>query len=74
LIPQREHIPKETVLTGLGAVAFTAQAVKDRDELLARLQADAKAGDCVLLVGARDPSLPALVKKIVDLFGGKSKG
>ena len=67
----QKDISSEDIITGIGAVAFTAQAVKDRDELLARLQADAKPDDCVLLMGARDPSLPALVKKIVELFGGE---
>ncbi len=56
-------------------MAFKAQAVNDRDELLAGLKADAKPEDCVLLMGARDPSLPALVRKIVEMFGGeKEKG
>ncbi len=26
---------------------------------------------CILLMGARDPSLPAFVRKIVELFGGE---
>jgi len=39
--------------------------------LLTKLKAEARSGDCVLLMGARDPSLPALVKKIVELFGGE---
>jgi len=34
-------------------------------------QEDARSGDCVLLMGARDPSLPALGKKIVGIFGGE---
>jgi hypothetical protein len=54
-------------------VAFHAQALKGRDELLERLQADARPEDCVLMMGARDPSLPALVKKVVEMFGGKSE-
>ena len=69
----QKDISSEDIIRGLGPVAFTAQAVKDRDELLARLQADAKAGDCVLLMGARDPSLPALVDKIIGMFGGKAR-
>ena len=40
----------------------------DRDELLTRLSADAKPGDCIVVMGARDPSLPSLVKNIVELF------
>jgi len=67
----QKNISSEDIINGLGPVSFTAQAVKGRDELLTRLQADAKPEDCILLMGARDPSLSALVKKIVDLFGGE---
>jgi UDP-N-acetylmuramate--alanine ligase len=67
----QKDISSEDIIQGLGPVAFHAQALRDRDELLTRLKTDAKAGDCVLLMGARDPSLPALVKKIVELFGGE---
>jgi len=69
----QKDISSEDILRGLGPVAFRAQTVKDRDELLSKLQADAKPGDCVLLMGARDPSLPALVRKIVELFGGQDR-
>jgi UDP-N-acetylmuramate--alanine ligase len=65
-----KNISSYDIIQGLGQVAFTAQAVSDRDELLAKLRADAKSGDCILLMGARDPSLSALVKKIVEMFGG----
>ncbi len=67
----QKNISSADIITGLGPVAFKAQAVSDRDELLARLQADAKPEDCVLLMGARDPSLPALVRKIIEMFGGE---
>jgi hypothetical protein len=53
-------------------VPFNAQAVSNRDELLIRLKVDTKAGDCVLVMGARDPSLPALARKIAELFGGEN--
>ena len=69
----QKDISPEDIIQGLGPVAFTAQALCDREELLARLKADAKPGDCVLLMGARDPSLPALVRKIVKMFGGEMK-
>jgi UDP-N-acetylmuramate--alanine ligase len=65
----QKDISSENIIQDLGPVAFTAQALSDRNELLARLKVDAKPGDCVLLMGARDPSLPALVKKIVEMFG-----
>jgi UDP-N-acetylmuramate--alanine ligase len=66
----QKNISSDDIIKGLGAVSFNAQAA-DRDELLVRLQADARSGDCILLMGARDPSLPALVNKIVELFGGE---
>jgi UDP-N-acetylmuramate--alanine ligase len=69
----QKNISSEEIINGLGPVAFTAQAVKDRDELLTRVQGDARSGDCVLLMGARDPSLPALGKKIVGFFGGEAE-
>ncbi len=64
---QRE-ISAEDIIEGLGPVPFNALAVKDRDELLARLKADARPGDCVLVMGARDPSLSSLVAKVIGLF------
>ncbi len=67
----QKDISSGAIIKGLGPVPFAARAVRDRDELLEMLKADAKPGDCVLLMGARDPSLPALAKKIADLFGGE---
>lgn len=67
----QKNISSEDIIEGLGPVAFTAQALRDRDELVTRLKADAKPEDCVLLMGARDPSLPALVRNIVEIFGGE---
>jgi UDP-N-acetylmuramate--alanine ligase len=69
----QKNISSDDIIQGLGPVAFHAQAVKDREELLAGLEADARSDDCILLMGARDPSLPALVKKIVELFGGEMR-
>ncbi len=69
----QKNISSEDIIQGLGATAFHAQAVKGREELLARLKADAKPEDCVLIMGARDPSLPALVKKIAEMFGGETR-
>ncbi len=69
----QKDISSEDIIQGLGATAFRAQAVKGRDELLTGLRTDAKLEDCVLIMGARDPSLPALVKKIVEMFGGEAR-
>jgi UDP-N-acetylmuramate--alanine ligase len=66
-----KDISSADIITGLGAVSFNAQAVRDRGELLTRLQDDARSGDCLLVMGARDPSLPDLVRKIVELLGGE---
>ncbi len=66
-----KDISSEDIITGLGSVPFKTEAVSDRDELLIRLKTNVKSGDCVLIMGARDPSLSALVKKVVELFGGE---
>jgi UDP-N-acetylmuramate--alanine ligase len=68
-----KNISSEDIVKGLGTVPFIAQTLSDRDKLLTKLKADAIPGDCVLVMGARDPSLPALVKKIVALFGRENK-
>ena len=49
----QRNISSEDIINGLGPVPFTAIAVGDRDELLARLALDARSGDCVLFMGAR---------------------
>ena len=66
----QKDISSEDIIQGLGPMPFKAQAVSGRDELLTRLKSEVRSGDCVLLMGARDPSLPAFVKNIVELFGG----
>jgi UDP-N-acetylmuramate--alanine ligase len=65
-----KDISSKDMISGLGKVPFHAQAVNDREELLSALADEARAGDCVLLMGARDPSLPNLARKIIDTFGG----
>jgi UDP-N-acetylmuramate--alanine ligase len=67
----QKDISSEDIIQGLGPVSFSAQTVSGRDELLTKLKADARPEDCVLIMGARDPSLPALVRKVVDIFGGE---
>lgn len=67
----QKDISSEDIITGLGSVPFHAKAFSGRDELLTRLKADAEPEDCVLVMGARDPSLPALARKIVEMFGGE---
>jgi UDP-N-acetylmuramate--alanine ligase len=67
------NISSEDIISGLGPTAFGAHTVIDRNELLTELKADVRTGDCVLVMGARDPSLPALVRKIVEMFGGERR-
>jgi UDP-N-acetylmuramate--alanine ligase len=69
----QKNISSEDIVEGLGTVPFNAEAVRGRNELLTKLKAGVRPGDCVLVMGARDPSLPALVKNIVELFGGEEK-
>jgi UDP-N-acetylmuramate--alanine ligase len=68
-----KDISSGDIIEGLGGAIFKAGAVNDRDELLARLKAEAGPGDCVIIMGARDPSLSSLVKKTVELFGGAKR-
>ena len=67
-----KNISSTEIVQGLGLVAFHAEALSDRDELLSRLRSDAKPEDCILLMGARDPSLPALAMTVVEMFGGEA--
>jgi len=66
----QKDISSEDIIDGLGAVPFHAEAVRNREQLLMKLETDAKSGDCIIVMGARDPSLPALVKRIAKLFEG----
>ncbi|MHB8108900.1 MAG: L,D-transpeptidase family protein [Syntrophorhabdaceae bacterium] len=69
----QKDITSGDIIAGLGAEHFIAEAIKDRDELLSRLEEAAKPGDCIIVMGARDPSLPALVGAVIDLFGGEKR-
>ena len=69
----QRDISSEDIITGLGPVQFNAQAISDRSELLTKLKVDVRPGDCVLVMGARDPSLPTLVRKTLELFGGEAR-
>lgn len=70
----QKDITSEDIVGSLGAVPFRKEAISDRNELLDKLVARVQAGDCILVMGARDPSLPGLVKKVVALFGGQAGG
>jgi UDP-N-acetylmuramate--alanine ligase len=66
----QKNISSTEIIQGLGTIEFNAEALGSRDELLARLKTDVQPGDCILLMGARDPSLPALARRVVEMFGG----
>ncbi len=53
----QKDISSKDIIDDLGLAAFHAEAVKDREELLTRLQAVAKKDDCIIVMGARDPSV-----------------
>ena len=61
-----KNISSTDIVNGLGYVSFKAEAVSDRTELLIKLKADARPGDCVLIMGARDPSLEEFAKNILN--------
>jgi UDP-N-acetylmuramyl pentapeptide synthase len=58
-------------MQGVGHAAVTAQAARDHDELLTRLKTDATHESCVLVMGKRDRSLPALVKILWKCSAGE---
>jgi len=47
-------------------VPFMAMTIARRETLPDTLADLARPGDCILLMGARDPSLPALAEKIAS--------
>lgn len=69
----KRDILSEDLVEAAGTIPFSLEAVRDRDALLEKLTGDAGRTDCILIMGARDPSLPSLVKKVVELFGGEAK-
>jgi UDP-N-acetylmuramate--alanine ligase len=70
----QKDISSEDLITALGPVPFRAKAPPDREKLLSMLEADVRPGDVLLIMGARDPSLPALARRAVHLFGGEADG
>lgn len=67
-----KDIKADDIVEGLGRVNFRAEVVKDRRDLLTKLDGTTRTGDCVLIMGARDPSLSTLVRMVVELYGGIS--
>ncbi len=66
-------IASEDLIAGLEEVPFVAKAIADRETLLNAVAERAAPGDCILLMGARDPSLPALAKSIAERLSGEER-
>ncbi|MCU0609321.1 MAG: L,D-transpeptidase family protein [Chitinispirillaceae bacterium] len=64
----KKDISSDDLAAGTRPAVFDAIAVSSREELLKQVAARARPGDCVLLMGARDPSLTSLAKKLIALF------
>lgn len=63
-------ISSSEVIADLVARGVAAEVAQSRDWLVARLAAEAKTGDLVLIMGARDPSLTELANSILATLGG----
>ena len=58
-------VNSDVLVADLAAAGVPAELVPDYDELVRRIVACARPGDVVLSMGARDPDLPALARRIV---------
>ncbi|MBN2036455.1 MAG: L,D-transpeptidase family protein [Chitinispirillaceae bacterium] len=63
-----KSISSADLIPSTGPSSMTVCAVNSREELLRQLTLIAHDGDCILLMGARDPSLSQLAKHIAALF------
>jgi UDP-N-acetylmuramate--alanine ligase len=54
------------IVQEIAAQRIAAEFVPTRDALIARIVAEARAGDVVLVMGARDPSLTELAHRLVE--------
>jgi UDP-N-acetylmuramate--alanine ligase len=69
----QKDISSQILISELGDVAFQTFAPQSREDLISLLDSDVSKGDCVLLMGARDPSLSPFAQKIADRFGRAEK-
>ena len=69
-----KDIASADIVHDMAPVPFFSEAAVDRGHLLALLKENASQGSCILLMGARDPSLPSLALRICELFGGLESG
>jgi UDP-N-acetylmuramate--alanine ligase len=65
----QKDISSSDLVALVGNVAFKQFTPADRNEALSIIKKHAHSGDCVLVMGARDPSLPAFVNDIIKELG-----
>ena len=65
----RRDISSEEVVADLAARGVVAEAAPDRDSLAGLLADEAREGDLILLMGARDPSLGPWARKVLARIG-----
>jgi UDP-N-acetylmuramate--alanine ligase len=65
----KKDISSEDIITSLGDVSFTAKSVNSREWLLEEVKRNTSSGECIVLMGARDPSLSSFAQKIAEQFG-----
>ncbi|HUT32875.1 MAG TPA: Mur ligase domain-containing protein [Planctomycetota bacterium] len=58
-------VTSDVLVSDLAAAGVPAELVPDYDELIRRVVARARPGDVVLSMGARDPDLPGLARRLV---------
>jgi UDP-N-acetylmuramate--alanine ligase len=56
----------EDLVREISTAGGAAELARDYDDLVARLAGRAEPGDAVLIMGARDPDLPAAARRIVE--------
>jgi UDP-N-acetylmuramate--alanine ligase len=61
------------IVAEIAACGTLAHFAPSRDWLIARIAEEAKAGDLVLVMGARDPSLTAFARDILEAIGEKTR-
>lgn len=64
-----KDIASADLIADLGTVPFITHAPALREDILPLIKDAAKPGDCILIMGARDPSLPKFTKSIIELLG-----
>ena len=60
------------IVAEIAARGTLAEFAPSREALVERVAAEAHAGDLVLVMGARDPSLTALGRSILEAVGGRA--